>query len=148
MRIQGALAAPRRPNSLGDAVPAASEGEVLERRALPSGRSLLVLAGADASEAIEVHSPQGELEIRIVCGPEGPVVSLRSARVELEAPTVAIRCEDLDVRAAQRMALQAGTVGIRSEGEVQIAAERDVHINGHFVRLNCTEAPSSSPPAT
>jgi len=147
MPIQGALAPRRRPTSLGGAMPAACEGEVLERRELPSGRSLLVLAGSDASEAIEVHSPQGELEIRIVCGPEGPVVSLRSARLELEAPTVAIRCEDLDVRAAHSVALQAGDVGIRSEGQVQIAAERDVHVNGQFVRLNCTEPSSPSPPA-
>lgn len=122
-------------------------GEVLERRELPSGHTLVLLATSDRSETLQIRSPRDEVEVTIVCGPDGPVVSLRSARLELEAPRVAIRCEDFDLSATRSLALRSGDVGIQSAGELRIRAQDDVFINGDFLRLNCTEA-SDLPQAT
>ncbi|MBL4844847.1 MAG: hypothetical protein JKY65_04905 [Planctomycetes bacterium] len=107
------------------------------------------------SEAIEIRSPTGAVEVRIACGPDGPVVSLSSARLDLEAPTIAIRCRTFEVTAERDLALRGGTLelesqgklGIHGQGDVRLESEHDVHLHGQMLRLNCTEA-SSQPPAS
>ena len=63
---------------------------------------------------------------------------MRGARIEVESPEVAFRCQTFDVQAS-------GNVRLASEQEVRIEADelraqtkRDVHLNGAFIRLNCT----------
>src|SRR5262245_9319633 len=71
--------------------------KVAREQALPSGRSVLLkLTGA--AEELEVRSPQGDVEVRITLSDQGPVVHLRGARLELEAPdTIALNCRHLEV---------------------------------------------------
>ena len=66
------------------------------------------------------------------------MVSLRHARLEVDTADVAVRCHDFDVQAS-------GTVRLASERDVRFEADelraetrRDVHLNGAFIRLNCT----------
>ena len=130
-----------------------SEGAVLERRELPSGHSLVILAASGRSEAIEIRSPQGEVQVRIACGLDGPVVSLSSARLELEAPTVAIRCERFEVEAEQDLALRSprvevessGTLDLHARGDVHLESDQDLHLDGKMLRLNCAEEASGQP---
>jgi hypothetical protein len=91
-------------------------------RALPSGRKLALRIGS-AGEEIEIRSPAGDIEVRIELTDAGPVVSLRGARLELDAADVAIRCHDFDVEAS---------------GEIRAQTAGDIHLNGAFIRLNCT----------
>jgi hypothetical protein len=106
-------------------------------RALPSGRRLALRIGS-AGEEIEIRSPAGDIEVRIVLTDAGPVVSLRGARLEVDAADVAFRCRDFDVEAS-------GTARVASACEIKLEAneiraqtEQDIHLNGAFIRLNCT----------
>lgn len=131
----------------------AGQEAVVDRRELSSGRTLLVLRGADAAGAprdeLEIRSPDGQPEVRIVFGPHGPEVSLRAARLELDAPTIALRCRDLDVRAEAAVALHGGkSVAITSDGDLRLKSIDDVHMNGAVLRLNCTETDAPAGPPT
>lgn len=98
-------------------------------RQLPSGRSVVVRVH-DSKEELEVRSPGGEVEIRIVLTETGPVVSLRGARLELEsAETVAVKCRSFEVNASEGVAI-AGH-------EMRVKTEDDIHLNGKIIRLNC-----------
>jgi hypothetical protein len=89
-------------------------------RVLPSGRSVVLRVG-DAEE-LEVRSPDGEVEVRIVLTDAGPVVRLRAARLEVEsAESVDVRCKNFNVRA----------------GEVRVKTDGDIHMNAGVIRLNC-----------
>ena len=121
---------------------------VVERqleRQLPSGRSL-VLRTDPAGEELEIRSRRGEVEVRIVLTDAGPVVTLRGGRLELDAPAVSVRCETFAVQASSE-------VSLTSQGAVRIAADelhartaQDIHLNGAFIRLNCTpDAPAPTP---
>lgn len=117
-------------------------------RQLPSGRSL-VLRTDPAGEELEIRSRRGEVEVRIVLTDAGPVVTLRGGRLEMESPAVSFRCDSFAVEARS-------AVNLTSQGEVHIAAqelhartEKDIHLNGAFIRLNCTpDAPAPLPAAT
>jgi hypothetical protein len=103
--------------------------ESVVERPLPSGRKLVLRIG-DAGEDVEIRSATGELDLRITLTDAGPVVSLRGARLELDAPDVAVRCRDFNVQAS-------GTAQIVAD-ELRAKTERDIHLNGSFIRLNCT----------
>jgi len=129
---------PIAPLRSGAATPAGEEATepVFERR-LASGGSLQLRTSAEGEE-LELRSARGDLDLRIVLTAAGPVVSLRCARLEVESPEVAFRCDTFDVHAK-------GDVRLASEREVSITAdelraktERDIHLNGAYVRLNCT----------
>jgi hypothetical protein len=108
--------------------PATEHSEVVSR-VLPSGRTLVLRIGAEG-EDLEIRSPEGALDLRITLTDAGPVVSLRGARVEVDAADVAVRCRDFDVQAS-------GNVRFGAE-ELRAETTRDIHLNGAFIRLNCT----------
>lgn len=95
-----------------------------------------MLRGSDpTSEELELRAPNGDVEVRITCGPAGPQVVVHATRLEVDTPSIAIRCSEFDLEADQALAL-------RSQGEVRVKAEGDVHVNGGVVRLNCTDVPA------
>jgi len=115
----------------------AAEHTEIVKRVLPSGRTLVLRIGS-AGEDIEIRSAEGALDLRITLTEAGPVVSLRGARVEVDVADIAVRCRNFDVQAS-------GDVRLASEREVRFEAEdlraettRDIHLNGAFIRLNCT----------
>lgn len=112
-------------------------------RELPSGRSVVLRVSEDAEE-IEIRSPSGEMEVRIVLTESGPVVSLKSARLELQAAEeIALRTKKVTLDASQEAVIQsAGSIKLSGQ-EVRIKTEEDIHLNGAYVRLNCPEVPTS-----
>ena len=113
-------------------------------RSLPSGRSF-VMRLDDAGEQLEIRSPGGELEVSIVLGPDGPVVRLRGARLEVDSPEIALRCRTFDVQATSALNLQSqGDLRLKGD-EIRALATRDIHLNGAFIRLNCDD--NAAPPA-
>lgn len=89
-------------------------------RVLPSGRSVILRVGD--TEELEVRSPDGEVEVRIVLTDAGPVVRLRAAKLELETiDSVDVRCKNFNVTAEEMRVQTAG----------------DTHINAAVIRLNC-----------
>lgn len=122
---------------LGDdhASPGAVERQ-LDRR-LPSGRSL-VLRTEPTGEEIEIRSGRGEVEVKIVLTPEGPVVTLGSGRLVFDSPDVSFRCRSFAVQAAQELNLKSqGEVNIKAN-ELRAETAQDIHLNGAYIRLNCT----------
>ncbi|MEN9796424.1 MAG: hypothetical protein RL653_120 [Pseudomonadota bacterium] len=111
--------------------------DALERR-LPSGRAVSLKADA-GGEMLEIRSPSGELEVSIVLGPDGPVVKLRGARLEVDSPEIALRCKTFDVQASEQIRLQGD--------ELRATTQRDIHLNGAFIRLNCDDGPAPTAPA-
>jgi hypothetical protein len=109
---------PQKPQDEGGA--GGPDPEILTR-ALPSGRTLVLSAGR-AGEEIVFRSAGGDVDLRITLTDAGPVISMRGARVEVDAPDVAFRCHDFAVQA----------------NEVRVEAKEDIHLNGAFIRLNCT----------
>ena len=116
-----------------------------EARLLPSGRSV-VLHVDGAHEAIELRSPEGEVEVSIVMTESGPVVKLKGARLELEAPdSLSVRCRHLDLQATE-------SARLRSDGELHLDAQEgwietrdDIHINGKIIRLNSPVTEGATP---
>jgi hypothetical protein len=89
----------------------------IEPRTLPSGRSVVVrLAGG--AEELEIRSPRGDVEVRVVLTDEGPVVRLSGARLELDAAeTVAVNCRRFEVRAEGDICLDGATIRLNSPEE-------------------------------
>ncbi len=89
-------------------------------RLLPSGRSVVLRVGE--VEELEIRSPEGEVEVRIVLTEAGPVVRLRAARLELDTTeSVDVRCKQFQVHA----------------DEMRVRTEGDIHMNAAVIRLNC-----------
>lgn len=125
------------PALLGDdhAGPGAVERQ-LDRR-LPSGRSLVLRTEA-AGEEIEIRSGRGEVEVKIVLTAEGPVVTLGSGKLLFDSSDVSFRCQSFAVQAAQEVSLKSqGEVNIKAN-ELRAETDRDIHLNGAYIRLNCT----------
>lgn len=110
-------------------------------RSLPSGRSVL-LRTASGAEEIEVRSPAGDVEVRIVLTDAGPVVTLRGAKLEMEATDeLALKCKRLSLDATDAASLRSQG-GLKVEGqELRVRTTDDIHLNGAHVRLNCPETP-------
>lgn len=107
------------------------------KRSLPSGRSLVLRTEASGEE-IEIRSARGELELRIALTDAGPVVTLREARLEVAAPELVFRCRSFDVQASDSLNLRCEReVRIESD-ELRARTEHDIHLNGAYVRINCT----------
>jgi hypothetical protein len=100
------------------------------RKELPSGRSV-VLRMTDGQEEVEVRSPAGDVEVRIILTDSGPVVQLRGARLELDAAeSIKIACKRFELDTTE------GTE-LRSAGQINVHATGDVDVKGRFIQLNC-----------
>lgn len=105
---------------------------------LPSGRTVLIQTDAKG-EMIEVRSVDGVTELRIVLTEQGPVLSLRGVRLQIDSSdTVAVRCRHFEVQASESVRLNAaGSVGIHSQADIQLKSKGNTDIDGELVKLNC-----------
>ncbi len=123
-------------------------------RQLPSGRTISVRA-ADGREEIEIRSAGGEMEVRIALTPQGPVLQLRGARLEIDSTdTVAVNCRSFEVKAADGVKIQAaGDIEVSGAGEMRMKTSGQTFIDGDYVNLNCRERtgyhddPANTPPS-
>jgi len=132
--------------SAGSLQPASAPAPIASR-ALPSGRALELTIG-EGREELVVRAPSGEVEVRIAFGREGPVVTVRGGRLEVETPEeIALSCRSLEVRTKEALRLRSeGTAELRAGADVKVKAGGDVRMNGAFVRLNCDEEGANPPP--
>ena len=75
-------------------------------------------------EDVEIVSPDGRTEVRVAFGPDGPVVTVKGARVRLEADDLELRCKSF---------------AVETEGDIRLRAKGDVSVDGALVRLNCED---------
>jgi hypothetical protein len=118
---------------------AAGETTVEARRdhLLPSGRSV-VLKLAGNQEELEVRSPGGNVEVRILLTDQGAVVTLQGGRLEMASPdTVALICRRVEINSTEGTdLLSSGDVRITGR-EMRVQTESDIHMNGRIIHLNC-----------
>lgn len=127
------------PIVLAERARIASSEQEFSAVAPESDRRVTLQLGADGEE-LEIRSPEGVLELRVLLTPTGPVLRLEAARIEVQAAEeFRVACGEFHVAAERGLRLQAGE-------DVQIAGERmqvrtrdDIRMNGSFVRLNCPE---------
>ena len=104
--------------------------DLAPERQLPSGRRI-VFARAGTDEAVEIYSPGDDLEVRITLTGDGPVVSLRGARLEMEATEeIKLACRRLEVKTEE------GT-RFTTDGKFEVDAESDLRLNGEKIFFNC-----------
>jgi hypothetical protein len=96
---------------------------------LREGRTLSI-AQAGQDELVEIRSSSGQVELRIKLTPDGPVLQMESARLQLKASeAVEIESKRIEIRATE-------TVQIASKDEVKVEAEGEVRVNGKTIWLN------------
>lgn len=120
------------------------------------------LSAEPGGEALTVVAPGGEVRLEVLLTPAGAVLRLAGPRVAIEtAGELALRCSrfevraesidlgasgavaleagrGLDLRAGQDAALSAQAVKVEARlGELALAANDDVALNGERVLLNC-----------
>ena len=108
------------------------------REALPSGRSITVLAD-DHGERVEVRARGGALEITIELTPTGARLHLEAVDIALRAAgTLSAECDRFEVRARTEARVSAPATTVEStEGDLTLAAHDDVRATGERVLLNC-----------
>ncbi len=108
---------------------------------LPPSR-VVSLCTRPGLEELQILSPDGNLELRVFFGPEGPVVNLRCGRLVLSSPdTVTVDCRRFEVRTTEAVDI-AGA-------ELRAVTSGDIRLNGERVLLNCAlpgEDPSEETP--
>jgi hypothetical protein len=115
---------------------------------LPSVRTVVVRIDGQG-EALEVQSPDGRMELRIALTDQGPVLSLRGLRLEIDAAdTVAVNCRQFSLRTTDGMALEAGgDLSLRSQQEMHLRSAGDTSIDGKLLKLNCQDRTEYGEPA-
>jgi hypothetical protein len=84
---------------------------------LDHGRTLTV-----DQDLVEVHAPDGRLEVRIRLTEDGPVLEMESVRLSL--------------RASESVEVEARDVRVRASGEMDLQADGDVRVTGETIWLN------------
>ncbi len=107
---------------------------------LPSGKSIVVSADRD-SETIEVRSGSGDMELRIALTDEGPVITLRGAKLNLESTdTVSVNCRRLELNTTEDLQINTGgSMGVQSDDEIRMKSAQQTFIDGDYVNLNCLD---------
>jgi hypothetical protein len=108
---------------------------------LPSGRQVAIGAAAGGGETLEVRSADGTLELRIALTPDGPVLSLRGVRLEIDSTeAVAVRCKEFAVETTGGLNLRAGgDVRVNAVGEVGLRSSGPTNLDAEVLNLNCAD---------
>jgi hypothetical protein len=133
--------------------PAASSART--RRELAVGAGYKVVARREQRrDLLMVQAPDGRVCLKVLLLPEGPVVEVEGQALRLAAAgEIRLDCEELAINVRKDVALRAGGV-IESDaraqrlrarlGDIQLAANDDVSLDGERIRLN---SPRAEPPA-
>lgn len=109
-------------------------------RLLPSGRSVVV-SSEGGTEAIEIRSPGGEMEVRIALTEQGPVLQLKGAKLQIDSTdTVAVNCHDFHINAAGAIKMRsAQDIEVLGLAELKMKSAGSTWIDADFVNLNCQD---------
>ncbi|QDU61820.1 hypothetical protein Pan216_26850 [Planctomycetes bacterium Pan216] len=105
-------------------------------QALRSGRSI-TLRTDEQQDTVEIRSPQGDVELTIVLTDAGPVVSLKGAKLEMEAvDTLSMSCRRLDVKSKERATIYSDEDIVLASRETKLRSSDDITLNGAHIRMN------------
>lgn len=94
-----------------------AEGEL---HAPMSGRRIRIEASDAASDQLVIRDVDGEVELRVILTPQGPILKLKGARVELDADVLGLRCRELEVDVSGAARLQANSIETKIVGDQQL----------------------------
>jgi hypothetical protein len=130
---------------------------------LPSGATLTVRSDALGDE-IQLRSANGAMELRIRMTDEGPILSLRGVKLEIEATdSIAVSCREFAVNTAEAVRLNSGgDFEVRSAQDIRLKSAADTTLDADYVKINCGDRegyhdhvpenpaplPSPDPPST
>lgn len=105
--------------------------------ALAHGRTVSISSGDDG-ETVEIRADGGEVELRIRMTPEGPVVQLDGAKVEINAAeSIRMQCKEFSVQATEKLELGSDKeLAVKSTGKMDIESADDCVIRGKMIYLN------------
>ena len=109
----------------------------LSNIALQSGRTLRVVH-TEGAERIEISSARGDIELRVTMTPDGPVLSLSGAKLEINSTdAVVVNCREFSVNASEGIALESrGNVALRSNAEIVTKSLGNTLIDAQIIHLN------------
>jgi hypothetical protein len=116
-----------------------NDPQVTELPALLRSGRRVSLVTSNHSEELRVVGPDGTVELAVILTPEGPVLRLRGARLEIDSTdSIAVRCRSFELQTEGALSLQAG-------GDLALSTAREIHaksmgqtfIDGDYVNLNC-----------
>ena len=117
----------------------AEPGASLQVIPLPSGATVSLRSDLEGDDIL-VRSAGGAMEIRVRLTEEGPVLSLRGVRLEIEAQdSVAVKCREFAIHASEGLRVSAGNVEVQSDSEIRMRSGAQTFIDGDYVNLNCQD---------
>lgn len=118
------------PKEKLDTEEASDEREVYLR----DGRKLVIREG---DQLVEIRSESGMLELRIRLTDAGPVLQMDAARLQLKASeAVEIEAPRVAINGTEQLALTGGAVELKSDEDLDVEAEGEVHVHGKMIYLN------------
>ena len=104
---------------------------------LDSGRKIMVSPGEE-EELLEVVDPKGEVILTIRLTDEGPVITIKGARLELKSTeAIDIEAKKIRIRAEEEAVVESGgLLNIDSIKKMDISSKDDIRIEGKMIRLN------------
>ncbi|MDX2016976.1 MAG: hypothetical protein SFY95_04960 [Planctomycetota bacterium] len=127
--------------SLARKAPGAPKAALARVGRLASGRQIAIGETAGGGETLEVRAPDGTLELRIALTDQGPVLSLRGVRLEIDSTeAVAVRCKEFAVETTGGLDLRAGgDVRLNARGEVGLRSSGATNLDAEVLNLNCAD---------
>lgn len=106
-----------------------------------SGREArLIEARGTGSDSLEIISPGGELELTVRFTPEGAKIVVPGGRLNLIADEISVQTEKMKLKVEQDVEWEVGGQFKVHSGKTQLKSEKDITINGRFLKLNCDES--------
>jgi hypothetical protein len=89
-------------------------------------------------DLIEIHSPDGVVELRIRLTPEGPVLQMESVRLQLKAAeSIDVESRSFSVRTTDSIDLHSdSTMHLTGQADIQVNAQGEVVVKGEKIFLN------------
>jgi len=88
---------------------------------LRDGRRLVV-SESGSDQLVEIRSPSGMLELRVLLTEQGPVLQMEAVRLELKA--------------SEAVEIESKSVAIKTEQDVEVTAAGEVRVVGKKIHLN------------
>ncbi len=90
------------------------------------------------NDILEIHSPSGQVELRVKLTPEGPVLLMESVRLQLKATeSIDVESKSFTVRTTESIDLHSdSTMHLTGQADIQVNAQGDVVVKGEKIYLN------------
>lgn len=104
---------------------------------LRNSKTLTVSPSGD-HDLVEVRGGEGQVELRILLTPEGPVLQMESVRLSLKASeSIDVECKSFEVRATEAVDLHSdGGMHLSGQADIRVNANGDVVVTGEKIFLN------------